>query len=453
MGHITNAEKYTDPEKMAADFLNAFYGNQKIEYPINPFAFLKEEGILFRLSNFNKLEGVYIPASDADDVPIVGINANRPITRQRFTAAHELCHHFRDADKQVSCPITGNKNATERFAEGFAAAVLMPLSEMIFQVEKRQDSEGNISFEDVLEIANYFGVSFEACLFRIAYRIHAISGNTEHSELKKRARKFRPDSVRREKHMTYEALYAGLIDNYVDQLAFTPNDSAKYVFQNEYIYNDSRMEGLDVTLEQASEIVTDLRLNMQNSQFCKEENDAFMSIAGHYEMYQDIFEVPVSDTVSIFDTVSLNRKLFSHYPFPEYGGRLRDNNTLVMGAKFETIDYSEIYNKLLELDEVVTDTHQNRKDLSPSDYIKHVVRTHHKLTVIHAFADGNGRTSRAFMNTQLVRAGLPPVYILVEDKKDYVNALEYADKTGIYDDLYEMFFKIIIRSHIDLTSH
>lgn len=118
---------------MASDFLEAFFRKQKIEYPINPFAFLKAEGILFKLAGFSKLEGVYIPASGKDDAAVVGINANRPIIRQRFTAAHELCHHFRDADKQVSCPINGEKNSIELFADGFAAAVLMTLSEMKVQ--------------------------------------------------------------------------------------------------------------------------------------------------------------------------------------------------------------------------------------------------------------------------------------------------------------------------------
>ena len=99
------AKLYNDPEKMATAFLSYYYGDQKIEYPINPFQMLKDEGILFRLMNFKKLEGVYIPAEGYDDIPLVGININRPITRQRYTAIHELCHHFRDADKQVSCAI------------------------------------------------------------------------------------------------------------------------------------------------------------------------------------------------------------------------------------------------------------------------------------------------------------------------------------------------------------
>ena len=91
----TEAKQYTDPEKMAAAYLVKYYGNQRIEYPINPFKMLNDEGILFYLMDFKKLEGVYIPASSSGDVPVIGINVNRPITRQRFSAAHELCHHFR----------------------------------------------------------------------------------------------------------------------------------------------------------------------------------------------------------------------------------------------------------------------------------------------------------------------------------------------------------------------
>lgn len=147
-----DAKKYTDPEKMAADYLVKYFGNQRIEYPINPFQMLKDEGILFSLQDFNKLEGVYIPASTIGDVPIVGINANRPITRQRFSAAHELYHHFHDAGKQISCPI-GSKNAAERFAEDFAAALLMPINELRAQVNKRRDTSNFVSFDDVLEMA------------------------------------------------------------------------------------------------------------------------------------------------------------------------------------------------------------------------------------------------------------------------------------------------------------
>ncbi len=444
------AKRFTDPEKMAATYLAQYFANKKIEYPINPFQMLKDEGILFSLMNFKKLEGVYIPASGGEDIPVVGINVNRPITRQRFTAAHELCHHFRDADKQVSCPING-RTAIEVFADRFAAALLMPLQELRHQVNKRKNTRGYVSFDDVLEIADFFGVNFRSCLYRIAYLVHAIDGDTESSALAKRATKYAPEKVRKTRHMTYAKLYARLIDCYQEQLAFQPSDFARNLFQNNYIYNDSRMEGLDVSIEQASEIVTDLRLNTQNSEYCNEENEAFMSIAGHYDMYQDIFAEPVKDTLNVYDMLLLNKKLFSHYPYPDYGGSTRQNNVLVLGAKFETVDYHDIFPELGKVNTEICDFFSRRGEISLSEYIMHVVRMHHRITVIHPFPEGNGRTSRAFMNVQLVRAGIVPVYIKVEDKKEYLDALARADALQDYDELYDLVFRLILRSYVDLN--
>ena len=43
----TDAKRFFDPEEMAAVYLANYYGNEEIEYPINPFQMLKDEGILF----------------------------------------------------------------------------------------------------------------------------------------------------------------------------------------------------------------------------------------------------------------------------------------------------------------------------------------------------------------------------------------------------------------------
>lgn len=445
-----NVKNYKDAESMAVAFLAAYFGNSKIEYPISPFKMLKDEGVDFAMRNFNKLEGVYIPAQSADDIPIVGINVNRPITRQRFTAAHELCHHFRDADKQVACPI-GQKNASEYFADAFASAVLMPMVELRVKVNEYKDANGNVSFDNILKIADYFGVSFESCVRRIAYKIHAVDGDIESKELRKRITKYHPDIKRKELGMSYVGLYADLIDNYAERLRFEPNDYAKFVFENTYIYNDSRMEGLQVSVEEASEIVTDLRTNLQHSQYCTEENEAFLSVAGHYLMYQDIFKIPVKDSLNIYDSFKLNKDLFAYYPHPEFGGKPRQNNVVISGAKFEAIDYHNIFSELAKVDDEIKEYFAKKTEINASEYIMHVVRIHHRITVIHPFPEGNGRTTRAFMNVQLVCAGLTPIYIKVEEKKNYIKALEKADTENNYDDLYECIFKAMLRSHIELS--
>ena len=55
---------------------------------------------------------------------------------------------------------------------------------------------------------------------------------------------------------------------------------------------------------------------------------------------------------------------------------------------------------------------------------------HTWLTHIHPFTDGNGRTSRAVMNLELIRAGLPPAIIRRRDRSRYYEALAESDLGG-----------------------
>ncbi len=52
------------------------------------------------------------------------------------------------------------------------------------------------------------------------------------------------------------------------------------------------------------------------------------------------------------------------------------------------------------------------------------------LTHIHPFLDGNGRTSRAVMNLELIRAGLPSIIIRRKDRSRYYDALAESDRGG-----------------------
>lgn len=55
------------------------------------------------------------------------------------------------------------------------------------------------------------------------------------------------------------------------------------------------------------------------------------------------------------------------------------------------------------------------------------------------------------MNVQLVRAGIVPVYIKVEDKKEYLDALARADAMQDYDELYDLIFRLVLKSYVDLN--
>ena len=64
---------------------------------------------------------------------------------------------------------------------------------------------------------------------------------------------------------------------------------------------------------------------------------------------------------------------------------------------------------------------------------------HHKVTAIHPFLDGNGRTARLLMNLILMRAGLPVSNVRREDRPKYYEALAFAD-VGLCEDLVRLVY-------------
>ena len=48
---------------------------------------------------------------------------------------------------------------------------------------------------------------------------------------------------------------------------------------------------------------------------------------------------------------------------------------------------------------------------------------HLGFTAIHPFADGNGRMARLLANIPILKAGLPPVIIALENRKKYLELM------------------------------
>ena len=78
----------------------------------------------------------------------MGINLLRPIVRQRFTAAHELCHHLKDVHSGFMCA-TNAKSEIEKYAENFASTV----SGKVYAV-KGYDTDFRICIREEVEDEN-----------------------------------------------------------------------------------------------------------------------------------------------------------------------------------------------------------------------------------------------------------------------------------------------------------
>lgn len=436
-----------DAEGLAKEFSKTYFSSHERQFPINPFQVLSDLNIPFVFRNLDKLEGAFFPEGD-DGIPLIAFNAKRPIQRIRFTAAHELCHFLKDSDNDnIPWCVLHSKNRIEIYADKFASAFLVPADMLKEKITEYYHGQA-ISYDNVLRIAEFFGVSFEACLYRIgALYDYVLPLNYRDAN----KRKYHPAKRRKELGFSDNSLLHSLIDYWDDMWVGISMNNATYAYKSDFIFNDSRLEKVDSEKGQVADMITDLRLNGSDSEFYHIPESPICDIAGHSDVYDFVFsEAQQYNPISIYDTFGINRILFSHARFPEYGGKTRNSNSLVLGAKFETIDYHDIMNCLQCLEVSVKELDRGYKEISHGEIVHHIALIHHKLTQIHPFSDGNGRTSRAFMNKQLTKYGLCPIYIKVEDKGQYFDALNLADKTCDVSELEAILISNIYRTHAEI---
>ena len=70
---------------------------------------------------------------------------------------------------------------------------------------------------------------------------------------------------------------------------------------------------------------------------------------------------------------------------------------------------------------------------------------HFFFVYIHPYMDGNGRTARFVMNSQLVTVGYPWVVIPVERRQEYMVALEQASVDGNIEGFVRFIGKVMER--------
>ena len=156
-----------DAEGLAREFSKQYFCSHERLFPINPFQVLSDLKVPFVFRNLDKLEGAFL-ALEPNSEPFVLLNAKRPIQRIRFTAAHELCHFLKDSDNEnIPWCFSGSRNRIEIYADKFSSAFLMPEDTLKQQLSMYYRGQ-SLNYDIVLKIAEFFGVSFEACLFRIA---------------------------------------------------------------------------------------------------------------------------------------------------------------------------------------------------------------------------------------------------------------------------------------------
>ncbi|MCL7415240.1 MAG: Fic family protein [ANME-2 cluster archaeon] len=86
---------------------------------------------------------------------------------------------------------------------------------------------------------------------------------------------------------------------------------------------------------------------------------------------------------------------------------------------------------------------QHRKNMHPFEL---ALLLHTKFVTIHPFVDGNGRVARALLNFVLEKNDYPKLYIGLEDRNAYLDAVAEGNK-GNYQPVVDFMYYIYLRQH------
>src|SRR3989339_1630519 len=120
-----------------------------------------------------------------------------------------------------------------------------------------------------------------------------------------------------------------------------------------------------------------------------------------------------------------------------YDGRIRFFDVKIQGSTHVPPPHSEVKKHLLNFFKWYS---ANKNKLHPFELATMI---HAKLTWIHPFEDGNGRSARAIMNFILIKKSFPMFFIPFEKREEYYQSLEVADK-GEYKEYISRILQLII---------
>lgn len=166
----------------------------------------KDEGIRIDLwePRLKKLRGAYFRDDGAG--PSVMLAKGLPVDPMVFTMAHELKHHFMDADRVAAyCDASNESEVVEIGAEVFAAELIFPEADCLAEfnrhlvngactaetiVRLKRESQTTLSYAGLVKRAERFGLAEPGAFKKISWKIleERIYGEPLYKRLHRRRR-------------------------------------------------------------------------------------------------------------------------------------------------------------------------------------------------------------------------------------------------------------------------
>lgn len=200
-----------------------------------------------------------------------------------------------------------------------------------------------------------------------------------------------------------------------------------------FTYNSNAIEGNTLTIYETKVILED-GITVGGKSLREH-----LEVVNHADAIAYIEELILShEKLSKRDILDIHRLVLKEID-NKYAGRYRDIPVIISGVDHVPPSHMKVSEHMDELFEWYSNKSEGLHPLERAAIL------HGKLSKIHPFKDGNGRTSRLVLNFELMKHGYPPVVIEAIDKPKYIEALAKGDKDEKYAALIELVKKLEIK--------
>jgi len=226
-------------------------------------------------------------------------------------------------------------------------------------------------------------------------------------------------------------LLQDLKESYKSWLESTPDSIKSKTNENfmiRFTYHSNAIEGNRLTLRQTALILKDKVI--PSGVTADDYNEAIngRECLDYIKAYKKEFSKSLM--LKVNEILTKNTNII-------YGGRIRFFPVEIQGSNHQPPEAKDVQG---HINNMIKWFSKNKNKLHPFEL---AVILHHKITWIHPFEDGNGRTARTMMNFILMKKGYPMFFIPIKKREEYYFTLEEADK-GNYSNYVAMMLNLIV---------
>lgn len=200
-------------------------------------------------------------------------------------------------------------------------------------------------------------------------------------------------------------------------------------FAMEFAFHSARIEGAELTYEEAREVyeddsVTAYTGDVRSLVSLIDQRAAFGWMLGVIEERRPLTEELLLTLHRTLTYLTYSKKLLADDERP---GKYKLSDYIVRG----TYEVGAAPDQCPQLTrDLLAEVDKELPRLTPSRALTVAAYLHNNLVSIHPFAEGTGRTARDLMNLVLLEGDHPPIIVFDDDANRYYGALEEFDQTG-----------------------